>query len=298
MKFAFLGTDEFSVKVLDILRDKGLKPSLIITVPDQPKGRKMVITPPLAKTWAEQNGVEVLQLASLKNLDEETKSNLATRSSTSGEKWDFFLVASYGKLIPQEILDLPTHGVLNIHPSLLPKYRGPSPLETAILNGDEETGISIMKLDAEMDHGQILAQEKIKLEDKYNFEQLRDQLAVLGAELLAQILPDYVAGNLKGEEQDHDKATYTKKFTKEDGFLDQASLPIINYRKILALNPWPGTYLDYPGPKGKIRLIIKQAHLEEDSLPAGKAGLVYDRVVPEGRKEMSWADFLNGFKAN
>jgi len=292
--FAFFGTDEFSVKVLETLKDKGLTPSLVVTVPDRPQGRKMVMTPPLAKTWAEKNKIKVIQPASLKNLDENTIYNI--RYTTYDKIYDFSLVASYGKIIPQEILDLPTHGTLNIHPSLLPKYRGPSPLETAILNGDEETGVAIMKLDAEIDHGQILAKEKIKLEDKYNFEQLRDQLAVLGAELFAQVLPDYLTGKLELTEQDHNQATYTKKFTKEDGFLDQQSSALNNYRKILALNPWPGTYLDYPGPKGKIRLIIKQAHLEEDNLPAGKAGLVYDRVVPEGRKEMDWQSFLNGLK--
>ncbi len=257
MKFAFFGTDEFSVKVLDTLKEAGLLPALIITVPDQPKGRKMVITPPPAKIWAEANGIEFIQPVSLKNLEEEKLKPV----------WDFFLVASYGKLIPQDILAIPSHGTLNIHPSLLPKYRGPSPLETAILNGDEETGVTIMLVDALMDHGPILATEKIKLADQYNFSQLRDKLAEMGAKLVVKILPDYLASQparaskITPQAQDHSQATLTKKFTKEDGFIDQETPVLARYRKILALNPWPGTYLDYPGPKGKIRLIIKQAHL-------------------------------------
>jgi methionyl-tRNA formyltransferase len=288
MKFAFFGTDEFSIKVLDTLKENGLLPAFIITVPDQPKGRKRVMTPPLAKVWAETNEIPFIQPSSLKfsevGLQESPKSNFENLD------FDIFVVASYGKIIPQEILDIPTHGTLNIHPSLLPKYRGPSPLETAILNGDEETGVAIMLVDAKMDHGPIMAIEKIELNDKYNFERLRDKLADVGTKLLVKILPDYLAGKIIPTQQNHDEATVTKKFTKEDGFLDQEAPVLARYRKVLALNPWPGTYLDYPGPTGKIRLIIRQAHLEEDKL-------VYDRVVPEGRKEMDWKSFLNGLHA-
>ena len=287
VNFAFFGTDEFSVRVLETLKEKGLTPKLIITVPDKPQGRKMVMTPPLAKIWGEENRVEVVQFASLKNLNfSEIRSSYARFDF---EKLDFSLVASYGKIIPQEILDMPTHGTLNIHPSLLPKYRGPSPLETAILNGDAETGVTIIKLDAEMDHGPILTQEATSLADQLNFEQLRDKLAVLGAKLFVQILPDYLAGKVKEREQDHNQATYTKKFVKEDGLLGLQDEASSNYRKILALNPWPGTYLDYPGPAGKIRVIVKQAHLDGEQL-------IYDQITPAGKKEMAWADFLNGFK--
>ena len=293
MVFVFFGTDEFSVKVLDTLKERGLTPALIVTVPDKPKGRKMVLTPPLTKGWGEKDGVEVNQNSGAELLS----------PRSSAPEFDFFLVASYGKIIPQEILDIPTHGTLNIHPSLLSKYRGPSPLETAILNGDQETGVTIIKLDAEMDHGPILAQEsldlrsgqEIELNDKYNFEQLRDKLAVLGAELLVKTLPNYLAKKITLKEQGHNQATYTKKFTKTDGCLGLQDPPLANYRKILALNPWPGTYLDYPGPTGKIRVIVKQAHFEDDKL-------IYDCVVPAGRREMSWTDFLRGldfsFKPN
>ncbi len=279
LNFAFLGTDQFSVKVLETLKNRGLIPSLVITVPDKPQGRKMILTPPPTKIWAEENDVKIIQPVSLKTFDPK---------KLEAKSYQLFIVASYGKIIPQAILDIPTHGTLNIHPSLLPKYRGPSPLETAILNGDEETGVAIMLVDAEMDHGPIIAEKKIELKDKYNFENLRDKLAVLGAELLAQVIPDYLDKKIVPKEQDHDQATYTKKFIKEDGQLGLQDLPLSNSRKILALNPWPGTYLDYPGPEGKIRVIIKEAHLENNKL-------VYDKVTPAGRREMSWSAFLNGF---
>ncbi len=291
--FAFWGTDEFSLIVLERLKECGYLPSMIVTVPDQPQGRKMVMTPPLAKTWALENKVEVIQPASLKfsevGLQESPKFNFENLG------FDLFVVASYGKIIPQEILDIPTYGTLNIHPSLLPKYRGPSPLETAILNGDEETGVTIMLVDAEMDHGPILAQEKIELKDRYNFANLRDKLATLGTDLLLKILPDYLDNKLKPEEQDHTQATITKKFTKDDGYLDPQTPVISRYRKFLALNPWPGTYFDYPGPQGKIRLIIKEAHLEKSENNEEK--IVYDKVIPAGRKEMSWDAFLKGLKS-
>lgn len=299
MTFAFFGTDEFSVKVLETLKEHGLIPKLIVTMPDKPQGRKMIITPPPVKIWGKENRIEVIQPPSLRY----PKSDLITQSTTSNlfvQNFDFFLVASYGKIIPQEILDLPTHGALNIHPSLLPKYRGPSPLATAILNGDAETGVTIIKLDAEMDHGPIIASESLDLSSGqgiplYNFEQLRDKSAILGAKLLSQILPAYLAGKIEPQEQDHHNTTCTKKFTKEDGRLGLQDLPLINYRKILALNPWPGTYLDYPGPAGKIRVIVKRAHLRP-AVAGEENKLVYDLVVPAGRREMTWQSFLAGLK--
>jgi len=286
--FAFWGTDEFSLTVLERLKKNNYLPSIVVTVPDQPQGRKMILTPPLVKIWAKENNIDFIQPTNLRELDKDTKAQL-------NKSYDFFLIASYGKIIPADILNIPHHGSLNIHPSLLPKYRGPSPLETAILNGDEETGVTIMLVDAEMDHGPILAQEKIELKDRYNFANLRDKLATLGTDLLLKILPDYLDNKLKHEEQDHTQATITKKFTKDDGYLDPQTPVISRYRKFLALNPWPGTYFDYPGPQGKIRLIIKEAHLEKSENNEEK--IVYDKVIPAGRKEMSWDAFLKGLKS-
>jgi methionyl-tRNA formyltransferase len=281
--WVFFGTDEFSVKVLDTLCQRGLVPSLVVTVPDQPRGRKLVLSAPPAKDWAEQHRVPVVQPANLKDPEFAQSYKLQT------ESFDFALVASYGKIIPQNILDLPKHGTLNIHPSLLPKYRGATPLESVLLSGDEETGVTIIKLDAEMDHGPIVAQAPFGLrESKKYYEELRDELAELGANLLADNLEAYLAGTLSIKGQDHSQATFTKKISKEDGLIDLVADPELNFRKIRALTPWPGVYFYINKDGRKIRVVIKKAHLENSAL-------MIERVVPEGKSEMDWASFQRGY---
>jgi len=270
MNFAFFGTDEFSVKALNTLKQHGFLPSLIITTPDKPQGRKMTLTPPPVKVWASENNIDFIQPPKLKDFP-----------FPSGD-WDVFIVASYGKIIPQTILDTPKFGTLNIHPSLLPKYRGATPLESAILSDDTETGVTIIILDAEMDHGPIVAQTKTLLSNKFYVE-LRDELAETGANLVANILPDFITGQIIPTDQDHTQATFTKKITKEDGLINLTDDPIKNFRKIRAFTPWPSAYF-FDTRNGKnIRTIIKKAHLEGGALKI-------DRVIPEGKNEMSWND--------
>lgn len=274
MKFAFFGTDAFAVKVLATLKETSLVPSLIITNPDKPVGRKQIITPPPAKVWALENNIPIIQPASLKEIPEELKAG-----------FDVFITASYGKIIPQNILDLPPHNCLNIHPSLLPKYRGPAPLEYTILNDDSETGVTIMQMDSKMDEGPILATAKVTLDGTETYFDLREQLAELGAKTLTGILPDYLAGNLKPIEQNHTEATYTKLITKEDGEINPATDPLTAWHKYRAFIEWPGVYFfDTPKPgeggKGK-RIIVKKARFEN-----GK--LIIERVVPEGKTEIDW----------
>ncbi len=270
MKFAFFGTDEFSVKVLDTLKDQNLLPSLIVTTPDQPQGRKMILTPPPVKVWATENKIDFVQPTKLKDFP-----------FPAGD-WDVFIVASYGKIIPQAILDIPKASTLNIHPSLLPKYRGATPLESAILSNDTETGVTIIILDAEMDHGPVVAQVKTSLDSKY-YEELRDELAEIGANLVTDTLPDLIAGKITPIDQDHTQATFTKKITKEDGLINLADDPITNFRKIRAFTPWPSAYFFDTRDGKNVRTIIKKAHLEGGALKI-------DRVIPEGKNEMSWND--------
>lgn len=270
MNFAFFGTDEFSVKVLETLKNRGLIPSLIVTTPDRPKGRKMVLTPPATKVWAMENNISYIQPERLKNFEFPTKT------------WDIFIVASYGKIIPQTILDIPQKGTLNIHPSLLPKYRGATPLESAILSEDLETGVTIMLVDSLMDHGPILAQVTTPLDSKW-YEELRDELAETGANLLADILPDWLASSLEAKEQNHEQATFTKKVTKEDGHIDLTDDPVLKFKKIRAYTPWPGAHFFTDRNGKQTRITIKKAHLTNDAL-------VIDRVIPEGKPEMDWKD--------
>jgi methionyl-tRNA formyltransferase len=202
------------------------------------------------------------------------------------EKWDVFVVASFGAILPKKLLEMPKHGTINVHPSLLPRLRGPSPIRTAIQNDDKETGVSIMLLDKEMDHGPLLAQKKVVIETwPPRGTELDNLLAHEGGKLLAKTLPLYVADEIEPQEQNHDLATYTKKFTKEDGLLDLKDDAYKNLLKIRAFQGWPGTYVFFERTGKKIRVQILDAHLE------GSKFLI-DLVKPEGKKEMSYDAFL------
>lgn len=304
----FFGTPEFAVRILDILKNKDFVPALIITTPDKPRGRGKKITPTPAKIWAQSHNIEVWQPEKLR--DPEFLKKLRDLFP------DLFIIASYGKIIPQELLDIPKFGALNVHPSLLPLHRGPAPIEEAILAGDKETGVTIMLVDAEMDHGPILAQRRLgNSVPKLKFSELETRLAKLGGELLANTIPRWLAGTVAPREQNHALATYTKKITKEDGHLNwQLGSEEIS-RRILALNPWPGTYSLIDRDGHKERLIISEINI----LPNGalntssKSGevLAYEsgfgvttgngrilvlRVKPEGKNEMTAADYLRGHR--
>lgn len=255
--FTFFGTDEFAVGVLNELKTNGLIPNLLITAPDRPAGRGLKLTPPPVKIWALENNVAFL-------------TDLPQTSA------DLFVVASYGKILNKEILALARHGTLNVHPSLLPKYRGSSPIQSAILNGDEATGVSIMLLDEAMDHGPILETKAIKLQDQTYLE-LRAELAKVGGQLLAEVMPKWLAGEITAVPQKHGEATYTKKIKKEDGLIDLAAPAALNWRKFRALLPWPGLYFFENGKRIKIT---------EAKLEAGQ--FVIKKVIPEGGREISY----------
>jgi methionyl-tRNA formyltransferase len=202
------------------------------------------------------------------------------------EKWDVFVVASFGTILPKQLLDIPKRGTLNVHPSLLPRLRGPSPMRSAILNDEKETGVSVMLLDEQMDHGQLLAQKKVSVSPwPPHGKALDELLAHEGGKLLAQTLPLWVADELEAQEQNHDLATYTEKFTKEDGLLDLSAEAYKNLLKVRAFEGWPGTYAFFERAGKKIRVQILDAHLDGSTF-------VIDLVKPEGKKEMSYDAFL------
>lgn len=283
ISFVFWGTPKFAEIILDGLESKGFVPKLIIAGEDKPKGRHLVTTPPETKIWAEKRGIKTLQPKSLKDPE---IINSIKKEAPQGI-WDLFIVASYGKIMPKEILALPRKGTLNVHPSLLPKLRGPSPISDAILY-EEETGVTIMLLDEEMDHGPIVAQEKIEIPDwPPENEILESNLAHVGGLLLAKTIIPWLNGEIKERGQEHGNATYSKKIKKEDAMINLKDNPEKNLRKIRAygntLNPY--TYIKVN--KRDIRLIIKKARIEN-----GK--LVIERVIPDGKKEMSLEDFKRG----
>lgn len=279
-KIVFFGTDDFSTIVLDELIDAGFEPALIVAAPDAPKGRKLVRTPPPSKTWADEHGIDVVQPQSPTD-----PSFLAEIKSTD---WDLFLVASYGYILPQAILDIPRHGVLNVHPSLLPKFRGASPVQSAILADEEQTGVTVMLVGKKMDSGPIVAQASIAPDPwPPKAGMLKMLLAHEGGKLLAEVIPAWIEGSITPESQDDTLATYTKKVAKEDGHLDLAGDPYKNFLTIQALSENPGTYF-FTKISGKdIRVKVTDAEYKDGRLSI-------TRVVPEGKKEMSYEDFLRG----
>ncbi len=248
-RILFFGTSDFAVPSLRALHcDPRFEIVGIVTQPDRPVGRRAVVTAPAVKlaagSW--QLGIQIFQPEKLHD------EAFASWIHEIGPMCEAFVVVSYGKILPQWLLDLPKHGVLNVHGSLLPKWRGPSPIQAAIATGDEVTGVTIMKVDAEMDHGPILAQhdELIRLDDTGG--SLHDRLSMLGAQILPETLAQYLAGNLTRTAQDHTRATYCSLLTRENGKIDFTKSALEIERLIRAYDPWPGTWNVINGKRLKI----------------------------------------------
>jgi len=277
--FVFFGTPQFAVFVLEELLREGIKPALVVTAPDKPQGRGLLLTPPQVKVWVEKNKIPFLQPV---KLDADFTNKIKTGS------YKLFVVAAYGKIIPKEVLDIPSHGTLNVHPSLLPKYRGASPLQSQILTGEKEIGVTIMLVDEAMDHGPIIAQQKVDIEEMPSAPKLLEILAHVGGKLLSEVIPKWIVKEIKPKEQNHEEATFTKKITKEDGLINlKNDNQYKNYLKYLALDPWPGTYFFALRHKQKIRVAIKKAEFIDDKF-------IIKEVLPEGEKVMAFDDFLRG----
>ncbi|MEK7512865.1 MAG: methionyl-tRNA formyltransferase [Patescibacteria group bacterium] len=261
MTYIFFGTPRFAAIVLERLIAAGLPPVAVVTNPDRPVGRKKVVTSPPVKTLAVERAIPVLQPETLKGFEDELRKLNA----------DLFLVAAYAKIIPREILGIPGRGTLGIHPSLLPRYRGASPIQTAILKGDAVTGVTLYLLDEAIDHGPIVAQETLGNVDMgvATYADLEEKLATLGGAMAVRVLPAAVAGALALQPQDEGAATPTKKFRAEDGFVEwdyltaamsgtAEEMASIIHRRIRALNPEPGVWtLD-----GERRMKLLEAALE------------------------------------
>ncbi len=267
-KFVFFGTGEEAVYGLDALYAKELIPSLIVTAPDRKAGRGHTLTAPLAKKWAEAHSVSFLQ---------PEKIDLKAIETIRAEQANLFVVIGYGRILPKTLIDIPKYKTLNVHTSLLPLYRGPTPIEGPILNGDAETGITIMIIDREVDHGPIIKQEKYSLTGSETTPELTKVLFTRGGEILSEILPDWFAGKITPQEQDHTKATFTKKLKKEDGLVDLTHNAVTNYNKFRAYIHWPRTFFFKDGK----RIIITDAKLQD-----GK--FIIKKVLPEGKKETNY----------
>jgi methionyl-tRNA formyltransferase len=284
-KLVFFGSSEFSVHVLNELKLHNILPQLIVTTPDKPKGRKLSMTPNSCKLWAKEHNIEILEPASLKRDIETIISKLQSLNS------NLFLVASYGKIIPKEIFEIPKRKTLNIHPSLLPKYRGASPIQSQILNDEKNVGVSVMQIEERMDSGPLISKKIITIENwPIGRIELEKTLAIEGARLFAHFLPEWLMGVISPIIQNESEATYCQKIKKRDGeiqidFDDLSKNAYKNILKIKAYEKWPKTFFF----DNKKRIIIEEAFLNKDKINITK-------VTPEGKKTMLFEDYLKGKK--
>lgn len=286
--FVFFGTGPLAESVLAALVREGFFPSLVVTKPDAPQGRHMEIRAPHIKTWCNMKGIPVYQ--------PETLRELPSDSPLFAKPFDVAIVASYGKIIPEEVLSIPKQGFLNVHPSLLPLYRGASPIESALLDGAMTTGVSIIKLDSEMDHGPILTQTAFMIDGEATAGTMEVTCGQLGGELLVQSLPHFLDGTLLPKEQDHAKATFCKKIEKSLGEITLDTKADEVQRKFRALNPWPGLYFFHTHNNKQIRVKIALVDILAQII-GGTAKDIILEVIPEGKAKMDWESFKRGYGA-
>ena len=297
-RIIFFGTEEFSAKSLKALLDANFDIAAVVTKPDQPKGRGHKLTEPVVKTIAREHNIPVWQPTKLA----EIKDQITTLQPVTG------VLVSYGKIIPQSIIDLFTPGIVNVHPSLLPKYRGSSPIESAILHGDHETGVSIMQLSAQMDAGPVYSRILQALTGTETQPELYNKLSEAGAHQLVSVLPSIISGQLQPTPQDETEATYCQLIQKSDGIIDwQKSAEQIE-REIRAYKTWPQSRTTL----GSVDAIITKAHVDIDGCEGiiieGKTPdhlnihcgdgwtLGIDMIKPIGKKEMPIQAFLAGYR--
>ncbi len=291
INIVFMGTPLFGAIILKNLITNNFVPSLVITQKDK-LGDRGKMKEPEVKTIANKYGIKVSQG---KKITEEP---------------DLIITAAYGRILKEEIINLPKYGAYNIHPSLLPKYRGPSPIQYTILNGEKETGVSIFKMNSKMDEGDIVSQEKIKIDDE-NYESLFKKLANLSSSMILDIIPKIKKGEITLIPQDNSKATYSKIIRKEDGRIDWNESPLSIERKIRAFYPWPGVFTFWKKNDKFLRIKIKKVEISKSKgLKRGEVfsndkelaveclngSIIIKELQIEGKKAVSGKDFILGNK--
>lgn len=325
MRIVFMGTPDFALFSLRALVEAGRDPIVaVVTQPDTPKGRGYVMTPPPVKVYAEEHGIPVLQPATLRgDAFAEDLRNLAP---------DLIVVAAYGKILPKNVLDFPEYGCINVHGSLLPKYRGAAPMQRAIMDGERMTGVTIMYMAEGLDTGDMLMKTEVPIEDDDNFETVHDKLGAAGALALLDTIEDLKNGTATRTPQDDSLSTYAKKITKEDCLIDFGKPAEAVYDLIRGLSPVPLAFTHTGDGKLLKILSARPVVLEGDAayakpgevvslsdghvtvacgiVPCGnetcdntgcpnhapRMGIAFLRVLPEGKGRMSAADFINGRK--
>ncbi len=242
-RILFAGTPDFALASLRALSDSGVTPLAVFTQPDRPAGRGRKLKASPVKEFALSKKIAVRQPESLKDAD--------VVREISELQADLIIVAAYGLILPQAILDLPKHGCLNVHASLLPRWRGAAPIQAAILAGDEETGISLMQMTAGLDSGPVFAQQAVRIGDTESAGELLDRLALLGAEMLCELLPDILDGKLEAKPQEKNSVTYAGKIRKSDAAMNWRKSATELLREVRAYKPVPGAFFDFDGEQIK-----------------------------------------------
>lgn len=305
LRVVFMGTSDLSEAVLGALIENEYNLVGVFTKPDQKIGRKQEITEPLVKKMALEHKIPVFQ---------PLKFNIETVEELKKLKPDLVIVAAYGKIIPKSALEIPGFGCINVHVSLLPKYRGPSPIQNALLAGEKETGVTIMLMDQGVDTGDILAQEISPIKPNDNTEMLMGKLAELGAKLLLKTLPLWIEGKIEKMSQDHSKATNCQLIEREDGKIYWTDSAEDIYNRYRALTPWPGIFTYWKNDSEIIRLKLIAIELQKTSpiekraegeifeigsdigVQTAQGVIILKELQKEGKKPSDAKSFINGHK--
>lgn len=301
MKIVFMGTPDFAVGALESLVEAGHEVAAVVTQPDKPKGRGKEMQQTPVKECAIKHGIEVFQPVKIK-----TPEAVEVLRSYGA---DLFVVAAFGQILSKEILDMPKFGCVNIHASLLPKYRGAAPIQWAILNGEKETGVTIMQMNEGLDTGDMLTKVIVPIEDTDTGESLFDKLAEAGAKLLIETIPQIEAGTLQPQVQDDSLSTYARMIKKEMGLIDWKKEAVVLERLVRGMNSWPSAYTHFNGKTLKIwEASVEPSEKRAEpgtvvevtkssvKVQTGRDLLVLKQIQLEGKKRMDVAAFLLGYK--
>lgn len=301
MKIVFMGTPDFAVGALEALVEAGHEVVAVVTQPDKPKGRGKEMQQTPVKVCALKHNIEVFQPVKIKTAE--------AVEVLRGYEADLFVVAAFGQILSKEILDMPKYGCVNIHASLLPKYRGAAPIQWAILDGEKETGVTIMQMNEGLDTGDMLTKVIVPIEDTDTGESLFDKLAEAGAKLLVETIPQIEAGTLKPEPQDDSLSTYAKMIKKEMGLIDWKKEAIVLERLVRGMNSWPSAYTHFNGKTLKVWEAaveggenkaepgtVVEVTKNSIKVQTGQDLLVLKQIQLEGKKRMDVAAFLLGYK--
>lgn len=304
MRIVFMGTPDFSVPVLRQLIEDGYEIVGVVTQPDRPKGRKKELTPPPIKVEALKHNLHVLQPEKISQQEELEK--------VFDLKPDLIVTAAFGQILPKALLEYPKYGCINVHASLLPKYRGGAPIHQAIIDGEKETGVTIMYMVEKLDAGDILTQTKVRIEENDHVGTLHNKLSAAGAKLLSETIPQLVAGNLKPIKQDDSQATFAANIKREQEIIDWTKTGEAIYNQIRGLHPWPVAYTLLDGKPlkvwwgEKVKIDAKQepgtiVSVEENGIVVATGNEVAIKITdlqPAGKKRMLAESFLRGAGAN